>query len=85
MVKLTRAQRLRLPARDKACPMNPIGKDYPINDPSHVASAKSYYRRRYTAKCPRGKVRICARAKRFGMLKKGYPGSTDWRRWCARV
>jgi len=83
MVRLTAAQRERLPKSDFACPTRAPGAgSYPINDPSHVASAKSYYKRRYTAKCPSGKRKICARARKFGMLAKDYPGSADWRVWC---
>lgn len=78
MAKLTAAQRERLPPSDFACP--PLG--YPISDPSHVASARSYYKRKYTYKCPQGKKKICTRARKFGMLKEGYPGSKKWRDWC---
>lgn len=77
--RLTTRQRERLPKSDFACP---ITRDYPIPDPARVASAKAYYRRRYTVKCKGGKKRICRRAKKFGMTKKDYLGSADWRKWC---
>lgn len=81
--RLTPAQREKLPKSDFACPAKAPGAgSYPINDPARVASAKAYYKRRYTAKCKGGKTRICSRAKKFGMTAKDYPGSTDWRRWC---
>jgi len=81
--RLSPAQREKLPKSDFACPSRAPGAgSYPISDPSRVASAKAYYKRRYTAKCPEGKLRICRRAKKFGMTAKDYPGSADWRRWC---
>ena len=84
--KLSPTKRAKLPKSDFACPAKaPEAGSYPINDPSHVASAKSYYRRSYTAKCKGGKTRICKRAKKFGMLKKDYPDSADWKKWCRGV
>jgi hypothetical protein len=81
--RLTYAQRKRLPKSDFACPMNAPGAgSYPISDPARVASAKAYYKRKDTVKCKGGKAKICARARKFGMTKKGYPGSADWRKWC---
>lgn len=74
MVRLTPEKRARLPKSDFACP---ITEGYPINDPARVSSAKSYYQRKYTAKCKGGKTRICKRAKRFGMTKK-----PSWKKWC---
>jgi len=86
MVRLTPSKRARLPKSDFACPINAPGSgSYPINDPARVASAKSYYKRKDTAKCKGGKTRICRRAKKFGMTKKDYPGSLDWRKWCKGV
>lgn len=80
---ITPAQRARLPKSDFACPARAPGSgSYPIDKPVRVSSAKAYYRRRSTAKCKGGKTRICRRAKKFGMLKKDYSGSADWRRWC---
>ena len=78
MAKLTPARRARLPKSDFACPINAPGAgSYPINDPSHVSSAKTYYQRKGTVKCRGGKTRICKRAKRFGLLKK-----PSWKSWC---
>lgn len=77
--RLSPDQREKLPKSDFACPLT---REYPIHDKPRVASAKSYYRRKYTAKCPSGRVRICRRARKFGMLKKEYSGSADWRKWC---
>ena len=79
LAKLSSLARARLPASDFACPTT---RDYPIVDPSHVASARSYYRRPYTVKCAGGKERVCARARSFGMLKESYPNSAEWREWC---
>lgn len=80
MAKLTAAERDRLAKdpRNFACP--PLG--YPIFDPAHVASARTYYRRPKTYKCPGGKRKICAKARQFGMTKPGYPGGRAWRSWC---
>ena len=80
--RLTPSQRARLPKSDFACPLT---RDYPIQNKSHVASARSYYRRKYTVKCKGGKTRVCKRAKKFGLLKPDYPGSADWKKWCRGV
>lgn len=83
MVKLTARQRDILRAKDRknyAC----YPDSYPIHDPAHVASARSYYRRKNTRKCKGGKGRICAAARRFGLMKSGYKGSEGWRSWCKR-
>lgn len=79
MVKLTVARRHRLPTKMFACPST---GSYPIHDRSHVASARSYYKRKYTEKCSGGKQRICRRARQLGMLKPSYPGASGWKKWC---
>lgn len=75
MAKLTARQRdilLKNKARNFACPERAPGSgSYPISDRSRTASAKAYYQRAYTAKCAGGKRRICAAAKRFGMMGLG--------------
>jgi len=54
---LSPAQREKLPESDFACPSRaPSAGSYPFSDPSRVASAKAYYKRRYTAKCPEVKI-----------------------------
>ena len=83
MAKLTARQRDILRARNSrnyACPPD----SYPIHDPAHVASARAYYRRKYTRKCKGGKTKICAAAKKFGLMKSGYKGSAGWKSWCKR-
>lgn len=79
MVRIGSLARSRLPASDFACP---VTRNYIVSDPSHVASAKTYYRRSNTIKCAEGKSRICARARGFGMLAQSYPNGESWRSWC---
>lgn len=81
MAKLTVEQRRKLPKSAFACRAT---REYPINDPSRVASARSYYRRKYTAKCKGGKTRICRAARKFGFMKPAYKGSSSWIKWCKR-
>ena len=86
MARLTPRQRERLPKSDFACPVRAPGAgSYPINDPERVTRARTYYRRKDTAKCSGGKTRICRRAKKFGLMKKDYPGSSGWKKWCRGV
>jgi len=81
MAKLTVEQRRRLTKKAFACPTT---RDYPINDPSRVSSARAYYRRGYTKKCKGGKTRICRAARKFGFMKSGYKGASSWKKWCRR-
>ena len=47
--RLSPAQREKLPKSDFACPSRALGAgSYLISDPSRVASAKAYYKRRHT-------------------------------------
>ena len=67
--KLTRAERWKLPASDFACPkLKPGAGSYPINDPSRVVSAVTYYQRAKYARCKGGQARICAKDKKFGIM-----------------
>lgn len=84
MARLTQAQRERLPKSDFACPGNyPYPGSYPIHNPSHVANARTRTKM-FGQKCKGQKARICARARKFGMLKLGYPKSKGWREWCGK-
>ena len=73
--KLTRKERWLLPKSDFACPeKRPAAGSYPINDPSRVVSAVTYYQRNKYQRCPGGQARICARAKKFSIISPKIKG-----------
>jgi hypothetical protein len=81
MVRIGSLVRARLADSAFACPDL---RKYPIANQSHVSSAKSYYQRPNTAKCPGGKKAICSRARVLGMLSAGAPQGESWRKWCGK-
>lgn len=79
VVRIGSLARARLPDSAFACPTL---RKYLISNKDHVSSAKAYYRRPNTEKCTDGRMRICARARSFGMLAQESPQGAEWRLWC---
>ena len=60
----------------------PLATPTSFPSPKQVVSARGYYRNPRTRKCSGGKTRICRVAKKAGLMKKEYPGSNEWIKWC---
>lgn len=80
MAKLTRAQRAKLPSSAFACPSI---RAYPLDTIGRVVNARTRTKT-FGEKCRGQKAKICARARRFGLLNPKYKGYRGWVDFCRR-